>query len=116
MVSTCQENSTTRVTHFGKSQHLARKYLAAVSKSAKHPFPLFSAGKMGCLDIFGLPLMLMMLSLVYFEPPDAAFFCKAQRRLTASAMRRRPSADKRLFFLAGFAAATAAFRGLPLRF
>jgi len=66
--------------------------------------------------MLGYIRMPLMLNLVYFVPPDAAFFCKAQRRLTASAMRRRPSADKRLFFLAGFAAATAAFRGLPLRF
>jgi len=34
----------------------------------------------------------------------AAFFCSAQRRFTASAMRRRPSGERFLFFFTGTAA------------
>jgi hypothetical protein len=53
----------------------------------------------------------------YFED-EAAFLCAAQRRLTASAMRFRPSGERFLFrFFAGFAAAAAisatTFLGLP---
>jgi len=54
----------------------------------------------------------------YFSAAEAAFFCAAQRRLTASTIRFRPSAEMFLFFFfAGFAAtgamAAATFLGLP---
>jgi hypothetical protein len=54
----------------------------------------------------------------YFWATAVAFFCAAQRRLTASAMRLRPSGERFLFFffaglaIAGATAATT-FLGLP---
>ena len=63
-------------------------------------------------------------SALYFEP--AAFLCASQRRLTASAMRFRPSGERRLFFFffaiffedawAAGGTTTDVFLGLPVFF